>query len=122
MQDTRTERQIQQALFDRCNGLEGNADPRLKKLHPVENAKGAGSGPAGYEYASGSPDCFLPFPIAPFHGAYIELKRQGRKPTAKQIAKHKELREDGYAVEWFDNEHDAFDFLVQYLAGDYPPF
>lgn len=34
----------------------------------------------------------------------------------------KELREAGYAVDWFDDEHKAFEFLVQYLAGEYPPF
>lgn len=117
-----SEHDIQRALFDRCNGHEGNIDPRLKKIHPVENTKGSGRGPAGFEYAAGIPDIFLPVPIDPFHGAYIEMKRQGKKPTTAQLTKHKELRADGYAVEWFDNEHEAFDFLVQYLAGEYPPF
>ena len=127
MKDTRTEHEIQQALFDRCNGYEGNAEPRLKKLHPVENTKGGGRGPAGFEYAAGIPDAFLPVPIeyAPgkwFHGAYVEMKRPGKKPNAKQVKRHQELRADGYAVEWFDNEHEAFDFLMQYLVGKYPPF
>lgn len=122
MKDTRTEHEIQQALFDRCNGYEGNIDPRLKKLHPVENTKGAGRGPAGFEYAKGIPDAFLPVAVAPFHGAYVELKRQGKKPRTEQYERHRELRADGYAVGWFDDEHKAFEFLQQYLAGELPPF
>lgn len=122
MTTTRTERDIQQALFDRCNGYEGNLEPRLKKLHPVENTKGAGRGPAGFEYAAGIPDTFLPVAVPPFHGAYVELKRPGKRPSPLQSERHRELRKDGYAVGWFDNEHMAFDFLLQYLAGELPPF
>lgn len=122
MKDTRTEHEIQQALFDRCNGYEGNLDPRVKKLHPVENTKGSGRGPAGFEYAAGIPDAFLPVAIRPFHGAYVEMKRQGKEPTRAQLKRHRELRADGYAVGWFDNEHEAFEFLVQYLAGELAPF
>ncbi len=127
MKDTRTERQIQQAFFDRCNGYEGNVDPRLKEIVPVENTKGAGAGPAGFEYAAGTPDTFGHVPVENafghrWAGAWIEFKRPGKKPTAAQLKKHRELRELGYAVEWFDNEHEAFDFWQEYLNGEYPPF
>ncbi len=119
MKDTRLEYKIQQEFFNRCNGYEGNINPTLKKIVPVENAKGAGRGAAGFEYASSIPDTFGHVAVNGFNGAWIEFKRQGKEPSAEQYEKHRELRGDGFAVEWFDNENDAFDFWQAYLNGDY---
>lgn len=122
LKDTRSEWEIQEALYGLCNGYESNMNHDLKKLHPVENAKGQGRPPAGAEYAKGIPDNFLPVPVefAPglwWHGAYVELKRPGKKPRSEQLERMRQLRADGYAVAWFVNEYDAFRWLKLYLAG-----
>lgn len=39
------------------------------------------------------------------HGViiFIEWKKDGEKPTAKQLKRHREMREHGITVYWFDN-------------------
>lgn len=118
MTTTIAERQLQQSVMDYCYGYGGNLDERLKRLIPVENAKGAGRGPAGHKYVSGVPDLFLAYPVHPFSGLWIELKRPGQKPKRHQLEFHKRLRADGYAVEWRDNFDATIKAIEQYLAGD----
>lgn len=38
---------------------------------------------------------------------FIEIKKFGEKPTAKQISKHNEIRRHGGTVHWVDNLEDA---------------
>ena len=117
-----TEYDEQQTVFDYAHGYASNLDERLKFLHPVENTKGAGRGPAGYQYTAGVPDAFLPVAIQPFHGLYIELKTRTGKLSPKQIAWHRALRANGYAVQVCYGAEEAIETLQQYLAGEYPPF
>jgi hypothetical protein len=60
----------------------------------------------------GRPDKRLMFDMMPpntFHArvVLIEVKRDGKKPTAKQLAKHREMRKYGFEVHWVDNFEDA---------------
>ena len=42
---------------------------------------------------------------------YIEFKRPGKEPTAKQYREHDRMRKAGMEVHWFDNWKDALDCL-----------
>ena len=117
-----TEYDEQEAVFDWAHGYAGNIDNRLKMLHPVENTKGSGRGPAGFKYTSGVPDMALPVPIAPFHGLYIELKTKTGKPSTIQRLWQSKLREHGYASEICYGADEAMVTIEQYLAGNLPPF
>lgn len=116
------ERDEQQTVMDYAHGYGGNLDPRLKLLHPVENTKGSGRGPAGFEYCSGVPDMFLPVAIPPFHGLYIELKTATGKLSKNQKEWQWQLRQQGYAADVAYGADQAIELLRQYLAGGYPPF
>ncbi len=37
----------------------------------------------------------------------VELKAPGKQPTEQQLKRHKELRDQGVEVVWFDNLEDA---------------
>jgi hypothetical protein len=63
------------------------------------------------------PDLCLPVPVGKFHGYYIELKAKGKKPSAGQLAEINQLRLDGYAADWFDNDSDAWGAIQSYLSG-----
>ena len=112
----------QSTVMDFAHGLAGNLDERLKMLHPVENTKGAGRGPAGFQYSAGVPDLFLAIAIHPFHGLYIELKTKTGKVSAKQQAWQKRLRAQGYASEIAHGADVAIEIIDQYLSGKLPPF
>lgn len=112
----------QLTVFEYCHGYAGNIDERLKMLHPVENTKGAGRGPAGFEYCAGVPDMFLAIAIHPFHGLYIEMKTNKGKLSPQQWDYHKLLRWQGFAVQTCYGAEQAIETLTQYLAGEYPPF
>jgi len=117
-----TERDEQQTVFDYAHGYAGNLEPRLKMLHPIKNTKGAGRGPAGFEYAAGVPDMFLACPVGQYHGLYIELKTMQGKVSAAQKAYHKRLRQQGYAVAVCHGAENAIRMLDYYLADEEPPF
>ena len=112
----------QLTVMEYAHGYGGNLDKRLKMLHPVENTKGAGRGPAGFQYTAGVPDLFLAVAISPFHGLYLELKVKGGKVSAKQREWHKRLRVGGYASELCFGADAAIEMLTQYLAGELAPF
>ena len=116
-----SERDEQQTVFDYAHGCGGNLEPRLKMLHPVENTKGAGRGPAGFEYCAGVPDMFLAAPVGGYHGLYIELKTQTGKVSKAQREYHKRLRQEGYAVAVCYGAENAIKMLDYYLSGEEPP-
>ena len=88
-------------------------------LHPIENAKGIGRGPAGSKYASGVPDMFLAVPIPPHHGLYLELKHGRNKLQPKQLDWLRYLTNQGYvtAVAW--GHMAAIQIIKNYLMGEY---
>jgi len=70
----------------------------------------------------GIPDLFLPHPVAPFAGLYVELKVGKNKPTANQMEWGKLLRKQGYAVEVCRDLESVQVLMGAYLAGGLPPF
>jgi hypothetical protein len=122
MGNTSTEYEEQETVFDWAHGYAGNIEPRLRMLHPVENTKGSGRGPAGFKYTGGIPDMALPVAVHPFHGLYIELKTKSGKPSAVQRLWQNKLREQGYASEICYGAEAAMELIEQYLAGELPPF
>ena len=117
-----TEYDEQLTVMEYAHGYGGNIDERLKMLHPVENTKGAGRGPAGFQYTAGVPDLFLPVAVPPFHGLYIELKAKGGTVSAKQKDWQRRLRRGLYASEIVFGADRGIELLEQYLAGELPPF
>lgn len=59
--------------------------------------------------AAGWPDTLVLLPGG--RPAFIEFKRPGKKPTAKQREKIEWLEDNGYRVAWFDNEDEAKEWL-----------
>lgn len=66
--------------------------------------------------AVGWPDTLVLLPGG--RPAFIEFKAPGNKPTAKQWERINWLRDNGYRVEWFDNEQAAEDWLDRLRAED----
>ena len=42
---------------------------------------------------------------------FLEIKKPGEEPDAKQLSKHREMREHGAEVYWVDNLKDAMEIL-----------
>jgi len=66
--------------------------------------------------AAGWPDTLVLLPGG--RPAFIEFKRPGKEPTAKQWEKIEWLRENGYRVEWFDDADEAKEWLDRLRAED----
>ena len=62
---------------------------------------------------NGIPDRLVLIPYG--HSAFFELKRPGKKPTALQEIKHKELRELGYFVWVADSKLSVLEGLTQFI-------
>ena len=65
---------------------------------------------------AGIPDLFLPHPVDPYHGLYIEMKAPDGKVSTLQHARIKELREAGYRVVICYSVASALDKLNEYLG------
>ncbi len=68
---------------------------------------------------SGIPDIILPVPRLPFHGLYLELKRQ--KASASSVKPEQRgwiaaLRDQGYAVVVCRGHEEAYAVAIAYLA------
>ena len=66
---------------------------------------------------AGIPDLFLPVPAGPFHGLWVEMKKQGGRPSHEQVCRLAELRRNGYraviAVGWREAVAIISDYLGQ---------
>lgn len=62
---------------------------------------------------NGIPDRLVLIPYG--HSAFFELKRPGKKPTALQEIKHKELRELGYFVWVADSKLSVLEGLLKFI-------
>lgn len=47
---------------------------------------------------------------------FMEFKRPGEKPRPLQYRRLRQLRDLGYAAEWFDNADDAIRYIVEKMA------
>ena len=111
-----SEHRSQCALFEWAQHI-----PQLKTLHCTPNAAKRGYALAAYLKAeglrAGYPDVSLDYPVAPYHGAKIEMKSACRKPTDEQRWWLAELAANGYACKVAYSFEEAKDFLLAYLAG-----
>ena len=119
-----SEHDIQETVFAYCHGLPANLDKRLSMLFVIANGawKGRGRMEAGMVESAGIPDLMLPVPVHSFHGLFLELKTAKGRPSAKQKAWQKKLRENGYASEIVYGADAAIDIIELYLSGGLPPF
>lgn len=96
--------------------------PALRWMYAVPNGGHRSKAVAGKLKAGGVkkgvPDLVIPEPIAPYHGAYLEMKRRkGGRPTPEQLVWRDHLLSRGYAhciARGFD---EARSFLILYLEG-----
>ena len=65
----------------------------------------------------GVPDLFLPLPVPPYHGLWIEMKSQTGRPTALQTEWLEWLRSQGYAAYVCHGAEAAINCLKMYLEG-----
>lgn len=66
-------------------------------------------------FRSGILDLVLDLPRGPYHGARLEMKRRGERPSDAQRACIATFREAGYHADWRDNADDAIAWLKAYL-------
>ena len=67
--------------------------------------------------APGYPDIFVPFPVAHYHGFFIEMKREkGGKVSAEQRQWLQHLREKGYYAEVARGCEEAKELFLHYLS------
>ena len=66
----------------------------------------------------GVPDLFLPFPVKPFHGLWIEMKSERGRTSSLQKEWIEQLRKFGYAAFVCMGFKSAQDCLLQYLQGN----
>ena len=66
----------------------------------------------------GVPDLFLPFPVKPYHGLWIEMKSERGRATSLQKEWIEQLRKFGYAAFVCMGFKSAQDCLLQYLQGN----
>lgn len=65
----------------------------------------------------GVPDMFLPVPVAPFAGLFIEMKSKHGRLRREQAEMCEELRKQGYAVAVCRGCEEAKQVIMSYLAG-----
>lgn len=68
----------------------------------------------------GCPDLMLSAPVHPFHGLFLEMKRETKAavPSAEQRVFHARLKERGYAVQVCHGASEARLAIKRYLAGE----
>ncbi len=70
---------------------------------------------------AGTPDTFLAYPVWPFHGMWIELKKVKPRGSLSDVQKSRItlLRKVGYIAEVKWGWVDAWAAIERYLAGEY---
>lgn len=66
---------------------------------------------------AGVPDLFLPYPVSPWHGLWIEMKSERGRPSSLQKEWIEQLRAFGYAAYVCVGFHSGHDCLIAYLEG-----
>lgn len=109
---------MQVQLVNWCRSEGGELAPPLKRIIAIPNGAAATKMMNIRMWkegrAKGFPDLFLPVPLGPYHGAMLELKREGEVPDADQFGWLESLALDSYHTSWSDNLAAAKDWLLAY--------
>lgn len=128
--DNRSEHQIQSAFFTLCYQHRNQYPVLTRLIFAIPNGgnlvkktsdKGQSFSWEGKKLKdeglkSGVLDVFLSVPNTKYHGLYIEFKAKNGVISDNQMLFCNEVREQGYCVEFFNNEVEAFNFVVKYLG------
>lgn len=121
--DQWSEAQEQEALIEWAN-MTRNKFPMLFRLFHIAN--GGSRHPAEAVHLKkqgvkpGVPDLFLPWPVKPFHGLWVEMKSQTGRVSPLQVEWIEWLRSAGYAAFVCMGFYAAQDCILSYLKGQIP--
>lgn len=116
-----TEHDLQVSIMAEV-ALRANQDPRWGLCFAIPNGGHRNKATAGKLKAegvkAGVPDLFLPVARHGYHGLFVELKVQGRKPFREQSDLIVRLMDQGYCCEivW-DSADEVIQLLLWYLEG-----
>lgn len=108
------EREVQRQLFTWAEAQSG-ATPELSLLFAVPNGQVRPGIPLEPGLKSGVPDLFLPVASGPYHGLFLELKREGGRLRDEQEAWLIDLADEEYGVYVAYGFADAKHALTSYL-------
>ena len=122
-----TEHAEQRAVIEwaRVQGANTSRYPGLALMHAIPNGGGRSRAEAGMLKAegvlAGVPDLFLPAPIGPYAGLYVEMKRaKGGRVSPEQRAIIAALKGQGYCVEVCHGADEAINAIIRYYqAGEW---
>jgi hypothetical protein len=104
-------------------GYAAATDARLRLLYAIPNGGQRSKAVAGKLKAegvkSGCPDLFLPVPVKPYHGLYLELKVGAGRLSVEQKWWLEHLSEQGYACVVPYGWEPAKDAILRYLRGEW---
>lgn len=108
----------------RMQGRNASRYPGLALMYAIPNGGGRSKAEAGRLKAegvlAGVPDLFLPAPIGPYAGLYVEMKRtKNARVSEAQQAMIAALKAQGYAVEVCYGADEAIEAIMRYYqAGE----
>lgn len=109
----------------RVQGANTSRYPGLSLMYAIPNGGGRPKAEAGRLKAegvlAGVPDLFLPAPVGPYAGLYIEMKRKrGGRVSAEQRNIIARLKTQGYAVEVCHGADEAIEAIMRYyMTGEW---
>lgn len=107
-------------FFDWVNVRSGNYPILATNIFSVPNAGKRTYGALKYYLSeglrSGVPDILVAIPVHPYHGFFIEMKRQGNKPSPDQLRVLSNLSAAGYRTAVCFSGTEAIDLTEQYLS------
>lgn len=116
-----TEQEIQYAIFEWIRALT-SLRPVLSLVVAYPSQGGAGEdnirrGKVRKKegQAKGFPDIMILVPKGKYHGAFLEVKREGEKPRKEQTEWLEELKLQGYKAEWRAGYDECIKFICEYL-------
>lgn len=112
------EHDIQRHLFEWADAQSATLHA-LSLLHAIPNGQYRPGQRPEPGIKSGVPDLCLPVPRSPYHGLYVELKRDDGRLRDEQKKWLRELRGYGYACEVCRGFEDAKSIILDYLHDTY---
>jgi VRR-NUC domain len=115
--ETPSEAEIQMQLvaWARKHGL-----PLISIPNAGKRSLWAGQRERAMGLTAGVSDLFLAMPQGNYHGAWIELKAKGKKPSPIQLEWLQKMFKWGYYANWYDNLEEAKAAIAAYAGIKYP--